>query len=56
MLGEELDTCEDRQEEEGVAKGAETDPPTRDVHLKEYDEEIFDDDDFYHQVHETVFH
>ena len=21
-----------------------------DIHLKDYDEEIFDDDDFYHQV------
>lgn len=23
---------------------------SRDAHLKDYDEEIFDDDDFYHQV------
>ena len=45
-----MDTSEDRQEEEGVASGEEPDPPTRDVHLKDYDEEIFDDDDFYHQV------
>ena len=32
--GEEMDQSEDR----------------RDLHLKDYDEEIFDDDDFYHQV------
>lgn len=24
-----------------------------DLHLKDYDEEIFDDDDFYHQVTKT---
>lgn len=24
--------------------------PTHDMHLKDYDEEIYDDDDFYHQV------
>ncbi len=23
---------------------------SRDAHLKDYDDEIFDDDDFYHQV------
>ena len=33
-MGGEMDQLEDR----------------RDLHLKDYDEEIFDDDDFYHQV------
>ena len=28
----------------------EGDQPTHDMHLKDYDEEIYDDDDFYHQV------
>ena len=40
---------EDRREE-GGAEGEDVDPPSRDIHLKDYDEEIFDDDDFYHQV------
>ena len=28
----------------------EGDQSTYDMHLKDYDEEIYDDDDFYHQV------
>lgn len=28
----------------------EGDQSTHDMHLKDYDEEIYDDDDFYHQV------
>ena len=33
-----------------TAKGTDQSDPERDAHLKDYDENIFDDDDFYHQV------
>ena len=38
VLGEE-----EEEEEQGEIE-------SRDTHLKDYDDEIFDDDDFYHQV------
>ena len=43
---------ETEQDERGDG-GAGEELLTRDTHLKDYDEEIFDDDDFYHQVTET---
>ena len=45
-----LGTCEpcDDGEEAGDEMGQSE--KSRDAHLKDYDEEIFDDDDLYHQV------
>ena len=45
---------EEEEEEEAEEKEVEEDEfggRSRDQHLRDYDEEVFDDDDFYHQVH-----
>ena len=47
VLGKDIET-EGSSTEEG-------DQPTHDMHLKDYDEEIYDDDDFYHQVRNKGF-
>ncbi len=45
ILGESEDTEDTKPE--GGNEGPDQD---RDLHLKDYNENIFDDDDFYHQV------
>lgn len=44
-----LGDLDDREEEE-PAQGTDQSQSGRDSHLKNYNEDIFDDDDFYHQV------
>lgn len=43
----------DVREEEGRTV-VENSQSSHDMHLKDYDEEIYDDDDFYHQVNECA--
>ena len=38
------------REDEEPAEGDDQSKSERDLHLKDYNEDIFDDDDFYHQV------
>ena len=43
-----------KEEGEGEGEGGEV--ASHDSHLKSYDEEIFDEDDFYHQVRALCVH
>ena len=49
---EEEEKEEEAEEEEEGVDGLEE--GARNAHLRDYDEEIFDDDDFYQQVHVVI--